>query len=186
MSRFEIGKTPIADLHTIYRKRVGDSRGFLVRLFCSTGLSEAGWDVPISQINHTFTARCGTVRGMHYQCAPHAETKLVTCLRGKVFDVGVDLRSGSSTFLRWHGEELSAENGRALLIPRGFAHGFQALSDDVELLYCHSAAYVAEAEAGLNPRDPALGILWPLPVVELSNRDANHRFVGADFKGLSL
>ena len=110
--------------------------------------------------------------------------KLVSCIRGKVWDVAVDLRADSATFLHWHAEELSAENNRALLIPEGFAHGFQALTDDVELLYCHSAAYHAEAEAGLNPRDPELAINWPLEITELSNRDAQHPMVNQNFAGL--
>ena len=107
---------------------MGDARGFLSRLFCAEELRAAGWTGPIAQINHTHTARKGTVRGMHFQYPPHAEMKLVSCLRGEVWDVAVDIRAGSQTFLRWHAEILSADNGRALLIPQGFAHGFQALT----------------------------------------------------------
>ena len=174
MSRFEIVDTPLAGLKHVRRQKLGDSRGFLSRLFCAEELAAAGWTGPIAQINHTFTARAGTVRGMHFQRPPHAEIKLVSCLRGEVWDVAVDLRAGSPTFLRWHAERLSADNGCALLIPQGFAHGFQALSDDVELLYCHSAAYAAPSEAGLHPQDERLAIDWPLPLTELSARDAGH------------
>ena len=174
MSRFEVVDTPLAGLKLVRRQRLGDSRGFLSRLFCADELAAAGWTVPIAQINHTFTARSGTVRGLHYQRPPHVEAKLVSCLRGEVWDVAVDLRTGSPTFLRWHAERLSADNGCALLIPPGFAHGFQALSDDVELLYCHSAAFAPQAEAGLHPQDERLGITWPLPISELSARDAGH------------
>jgi dTDP-4-dehydrorhamnose 3,5-epimerase len=123
---------------------------------------------------------------MHFQYPPHAETKLVSCLRGAVFDVAVDLRKGSPTFLRWQAQEISAENRLALLIPAGFAHGFQALSDECELLYVHSAPYVAAAEGGLNPRDAALAIGWPLAIAEMSERDAGHPPVGPDFEGLTL
>jgi dTDP-4-dehydrorhamnose 3,5-epimerase len=124
------------------------------------------------------------VRGLHYQRAPYAEMKLVSCTRGAVWDVAVDLRAGSPTFLRWHAERLSADEGTALLVPEGCAHGFQALVDDVELVYCHSAAYVLEAEGGLHAQDPRLAIDWPLPVEGLSARDASHPPIGGDFRGV--
>jgi dTDP-4-dehydrorhamnose 3,5-epimerase len=174
MSRFDITDLPLPGLKLIQRKPLGDARGFLARLFCADELSTAGWQQPIVQINHTYTARRGTVRGMHYQQPPHAEMKLVTCLRGGIWDVAVDLRAASLTFLHWHAEILSAENHRALLIPEGFAHGFQALTDDVQLLYCHSAAYQPEYERGLNALDPRLEIDWPLTITELSQRDSKH------------
>lgn len=182
MSRFAIGETPLADLKVIGRGRVGDHRGFLSRIFCAEELVHAGWQKPIEQINHTFTPRQGSVRGMHFQRAPHAEMKLVNCLRGAVFDVAVDLRDSSPTFLQWHAEELTADNGRALLIPEGFAHGFQALTDNCELLYLHSAAYTPAAEAGINPLDPRLRISWPLPIAEMSARDAGHPML-SDYRG---
>jgi dTDP-4-dehydrorhamnose 3,5-epimerase len=174
MSRFEVMDTPLAGLKRVQRHRLGDSRGFLSRLFCAEELALAGWHLPIAQLNHTYTARRGTVRGLHFQRAPHAEAKLVSCLRGEVWDLAVDLRPDSATFGRWHAVTLSADNGCALLIPEGFAHGFQALSDDVELLYCHSAAFAPQAEAGLHPQCPQLAIAWPLVITELSARDAGH------------
>ena len=185
MKRFETQELPLGSLRLLTRLRLGDSRGFLSRLFCAEELGAAGWKGNIAQVNHTFTARAGTVRGLHYQRPPHTEIKLVTCIRGEVWDVAVDLRSGSPTFLQWHAERLSGENGRCMLIPEGFAHGFQTLTDDVEMLYCHSAAYVAEAEAGLNPRDPELAIEWPLPIAELSTRDAQHPMLNAEFAGVA-
>lgn len=177
---------PLGGLRRVTRQRLGDHRGFLARLFCAEDLAAAGWLKPIAQINHTFTATKGTVRGMHYQRPPHAEMKLVTCLRGEVWDVAVDLRLASPTFLQWHAERLSSENGCALLLPEGFAHGFQALTDDVELLYCHSAPYVPSAEAGLNPHDKMLAIPWPLPIAELSSRDALHTMLDHEFEGLAV
>jgi dTDP-4-dehydrorhamnose 3,5-epimerase len=126
------------------------------------------------------------VRGLHYQRPPHAEAKLVSCLRGEVWDLAVDLRPTSHTYLKWHAQHLSSDNGLALLIPPGFAHGFQALTDDVELLYCHSANYIPDAEAGLHPQDPRLAIEWPLPIRELSPRDAHHAEIQSDFEGVSL
>jgi len=179
MSRFTVAELSLPGLRRVQRQRLGDSRGFLARLFCADELATAGWRGPVAQINHTCTELRGTVRGMHYQRAPHAETKLVSCIRGEVFDVAVDLRPESPSYLRWHGEVLSAENGCALLIPQGFAHGFQALSDGAELIYCHSAAYVAAAEAGLHVLDPQLAISWPLPVGGLSPRDQSHVFLAA-------
>ena len=186
MSRFAILDTPIAGLKVVERQQLGDSRGYLARLFCAEELAAAGWQKPIAQINQTQTQKQGTVRGMHYQRTPHAEMKLVTCLHGAIWDVAVDLRSGSPTFLQWHAEELSATNHRALLIPEGFAHGFQTLCDDCELLYLHSAAYVPNAESGLNSNDSMLAIGWPLAVTELSVRDAQHPMLDHQFKGLTL
>ena len=184
MSRFSLGATALQGVLTVSRQRLGDARGSLSRLFCADELRAAGWHEPIAQINHTVTALAGTVRGLHFQHPPHAENKLVSCLRGAVWDVAVDLRADSPTFLRWHAETLSAENGMALLIPEGFAHGFQALTENVEMLYCHSHAHVPAAEGGLHPLDAALAITWPLPVVGLSARDAGQAPIAAGFAGL--
>lgn len=186
MSRFTITNTALSGLKVIERQCLGDTRGFLSRLFCADELAGAGWIKPIAQINQTVTARCGTVRGMHFQYPPCAEMNLVSCLRGKVFDVAVDLRTDSPTFLKWHGVQLSADNHYAFLIPEGFAHGFQTLTDDVELLYCHSMPYKSSAEAGLHAQDPALAIAWPLPVTELSLRDCQHPLITSVFKGIVL
>ena len=184
MRRLVIEDTPLAGLKRVRRTRLGDSRGFLARLFCSDELAEAGWRDPVAQVNHTRTTQRGSVRGLHFQSPPHAEKKLVHCLRGEVWDVAVDLRRGSPTFLRWHAEPLSGENGVALLIPEGFAHGLQTLADDVDMLYCHSAAFAPDAEGGVNARDPRLAIEWPLPIAVLSARDEAHAVLGDDFAGL--
>ena len=186
MSRFTVSNLPLAGLKLVERQRMGDSRGYLSRLFCADELTAAGWHKPIAQINHTYSAQCGTVRGMHYQQPPHAEMKLVTCIRGEVWDIAIDLRADSHTFLHWHAEILSAANNRALLIPEGFAHGFQTLSDDVELLYCHTAAYSPSAEAALNAKDPRLAIAWPLEMTELSLKDAMHPLIDSKFEGVRL
>ncbi len=186
MKRFTVTDLALDGLKLVERQRLGDARGFLSRLFCAEELGAVGWNRPVAQINHTYTARCGAVRGMHFQAPPDAEMKLVSCIRGEVWDVAIDLRAGSRTFLHWRAERLAAENGRALLIPEGFAHGFQALSDDAELLYCHSAAYNAKVESGLNPRDPKLAIAWPLQITELSARDAQHPLLNEQFAGVGL
>ena len=185
MNRLTVTDLPLAGLKLIARQRLGDARGFFARLFCADELRAAGWRDAIAQINHTMTARKGTVRGLHFQRPPHAETKLVSCIRGEVFDVAVDLRRDSPTFLAWHAEQLSADNNCAMLIPQGFAHGFQALTDHAELVYCHSAAYDATSEGGLNPRDPRLAIAWPLPVTEISARDASAPMLAGTFAGVT-
>ncbi len=184
MNRFTITDLPLPGLKMIERQILGDHRGFLSRLFCADELVAAGWVKPIAQINHTYTAERSTVRGLHFQYPPHAEMKLVSCIRGKIWDVAVDLRTGSPTFLQWHSEVLSADNYRALLIPEGFAHGFQTLSSDVELLYCHSTPHVPQAEGVIYPRDTRLAITWPLDVTLLSGRDTNGLLIDKDFSGI--
>jgi dTDP-4-dehydrorhamnose 3,5-epimerase len=184
MTRLTIEPTPLAGLMRVRRKRIGDSRGDLTRIFCADELRSAGWTEPLVQLNLTRTRSRGTVRGLHYQHPPHAETKLVQCLRGEVFDVVVDLRAGSPTFLQWHAERLSPDNEMALLVPAGFAHGFQTLTDDVEMLYGHSAKFAADAEAGLHVEDSTLAIAWPLGIEGLSSRDRQQPVIDASFAGL--
>ena len=186
MARFDCIDTPLLGLKVIQRKRIEDSRGFLSRFFCANEFNTYGFNKPVSQINHTLTRQKGAVRGLHYQQPPHAEIKLVSCLKGEVFDVAVDLRKDSPTFLHWHGEILSDNNQRSLLIPEGFAHGFQTLTEDCELIYLHSAPYVKEAEAALNVTDPKLDIAWPLNMTELSERDRSHPMLKLDFEGMVL
>lgn len=149
-----------------------DERGFLARTYCDREFSGHGLNTCWVQQNHTRTLGRGSVRGMHWQADPLPEIKLVRCLVGRVLDVVVDVRPGSPTFGRWHAEELSAENMRALYIPAGFAHGFQCLEDACELFYLMSEFYVPEMARGLNCQDEKTGIRWPLPVINLSPRDA--------------
>ncbi|MDQ2733490.1 MAG: dTDP-4-dehydrorhamnose 3,5-epimerase family protein [Pseudomonadota bacterium] len=184
MSRFTLTPTALQGLIVVERQRLADHRGYLSRFFCAEELSAARFSLPIAQINHTLTHQRGAVRGLHFQHPPHAEDKLVSCLRGEVFDVAVDLRTGSETFLQWHAEILSADNGKSLMIPQGFAHGFQTLSDNCELLYLHSRPYTAGAESALNARDPALDIYWPLTFTDISERDAQHPHLTPDFTGV--
>ena len=185
-SRLDILDTSLQGLKVIQRKPIGDSRGYLERMFCARELQPLIQDKGIMQINHTMTAKRGTVRGMHFQYPPYAEIKLVSCLRGEVFDVAVDLRQGSATFQQWHAEILSAENHKTLVIPEGYAHGFQTLTEDCELLYLHTAPFHPEAEGALNVADPALAITWPLPVSELSERDRAHPFIDSHFPGIHV
>lgn len=184
MSRFVIRQTPIAGLQVIQRQPLGDQRGYFERMFCSEQLQSIIGARQVVQINRTRTAKTGTVRGMHFQHPPHAEMKLVSCLRGKVFDVAVDLREGSPTFLKWHAEILAEDNHKTFAIPEGFAHGFQTLSDDCELIYFHTAAYQPKAEAGLNAVDQRFSIKWPLPILDRSERDEEHPALAGDFLGI--
>jgi len=186
MSRFEIISTPLGGLVVVQRQAIEDERGFLSRLFCSEELQAHGWSGEIKQINHTLTRDVGVVRGMHFQIPPKAEAKLVSCIQGAVWDVAVDVRKDSPTFLQWHAEELSAANLRAMLIPPGFAHGFQTLEPDSKLIYLHSEAYDPALERGLNPRDPVLAIPWPLDISNVSQRDVGHPMIDADFSGVPL
>lgn len=186
MARFDFTTTPLTGLMLVQRKAIEDHRGFLSRLYCADEFGKAGINKPIIQINHTLTCKKGSVRGLHFQHQPFMETKLVSCLKGEVFDVAVDLRRDSATFLRWHGEMLSAENRKSLFIPEGFAHGFQTLTDNCELFYLHSAPYHPEAEDILNVADPRLKITWPLPIIDLSDRDREHPFVAQNFQGFVL
>jgi len=185
MTRLSIQATSINGVCIIQRYPIGDQRGYLERLFCEAELHAIIADRRIVQINHTLTAKAGTGRGLHFQYPPHAEMKLVSCLRGEVFDVAVDLRQDSPTFLHWHAETLSAENHKTIAIPEGFAHGFQTLSDDCELLYMHTVAYQPDAESGLNALDPRLAINWPLPLRERSPRDEAWAFLADNFAGIS-
>jgi dTDP-4-dehydrorhamnose 3,5-epimerase len=173
-------------IRVINRLKKGDERGFLSRIFCPEELKTFGWLGEIRQINHTYTSLRGTVRGMHYQIPPYSEIKLVTCIKGEIFDVVVDLRNGSPTFLKCHVELLSEKNSKSIIIPKGFAHGYQSLSDDVEMLYCHSESYLPKYEAGLNPKDQRLAINWPLSITQISKRDEDQMLIDDFFNGIKL
>lgn len=186
MSELSLSALPLAGLFSLKHKVFEDERGRFARLFCQGSLEAFGLPLNIRQINHSRTALKGAVRGLHFQHPPQAEYKLITCLRGAVWDVAVDLRQGSPTFLHWHAEHLIAGDGRSLLLPPGFAHGFQALAEDAELLYLHSADYSPVHEDGLRPTDPRLAIDWPLPVAQLSARDSQHPLLDESFQGVCI
>lgn len=183
MARLTINKTEIDGLVTVVRNPISDRRGYFERLFCSEELRELGL-LPC-QINHSFTQEAGSLRGLHFQNPPHSETKMVTCLKGSVFDVAVDLRANSPTFLKWHGEILSEKNLTSMVIPKGFAHGFQTLEPNCELIYFHDQPYKADAEDGVNVFDKRLKIAWPLPAGNMSDRDSNARQINPEFNGLN-
>lgn len=176
----------IKDLMICERKPIVHDLGFFVRTFCSDEFMQAGLQKPVVQINQTLTRAKYSIRGLHFQLTPYAESKLVTCLKGEVFDVAVDIRRGSPTFLQWHGEVLSSGNNKSMLIPEGFAHGFQTLTDDCEMLYLHTAPYMQQSESGFHPNDPSIAIKWPFPVSEMSGRDKIHPFLDQDFGGIDV
>ncbi|WP_419786131.1 dTDP-4-dehydrorhamnose 3,5-epimerase [Pseudodesulfovibrio sp.] len=177
---------PLSGCFLLESQPFTDHRGAFARLFCATELREAGLDTPLAQINFSHTVAPGAIRGMHFQYPPHAEVKIVRCLHGAVFDVAVDLRPGSPTFLNWHGEVLTPENLRAMYIPEGFAHGFQCLEPDSQLLYLHTANYAPDFEGGIRFDDPAVGIQWPLPPADLSERDRKHALIDDNFQGIQI
>ena len=157
-----------------------------MRLFCASDLQPLVGHRQIAQINLSITSHVGAVRGLHFQHPPHAEMKMIRCLRGRAWDVAVDLRTGSPSFLNWHAHELAPDDATMLVIPEGFAHGFQALEPETELLYLHTAVYRPQAEDGLRHDDPRLAIGWPLPPTDLSPRDLAHPLLTADFTGITL
>ncbi len=161
-----------------------DSRGWFARSYCKQEFKEIGHQKEWVQLNHSHSIQKGTLRGMHFQLAPFAEIKMLRCIAGSVYDVIIDLRKDSATFLKWFGTELSAENKKMLYIPAGFAHGFQTLTDDVELIYHHTQFYTPSAEAGIRYNDKTINIAWPLAVSEISKRDAHHPLIDSTFKGL--
>jgi len=186
MKRFEFIPTPIAGVTLVQRLRLEDHRGFLSRLYCAETFGVRDTLPTIAQINQTLTRKKGTVRGMHFQFPPHAEAKLVTCIHGEVFDVAVDLRKDSATFLRWFGTVLSPDNQHSLLIPEGVAHGFQTLQDDCELIYLHSSPYHPDAEGAVLATDSRLAIGWPLAITEMSDRDLAHPMLTPGYEGIPL
>lgn len=177
--------TPLEGLLDIRHAPVGDARGRFTRLFCERELAGIRASLHFTQINLSETRGAGTVRGLHYQRPPAAEAKLIRCLRGRVFDVAVDVRAGSPTFLQWHGVELTDDNDRAIFIPEGFAHGFQVLSNRAHLLYMHTSPWTPACEAGLRYDDPRLAIVWPLPVTRLSERDRSYAPINDAFAGVA-
>lgn len=166
-----IEKTKINDVFVIHSEPFKDDRGFFNRIFCQKELEIIQPNIIITQINHSMTKTKGTIRGMHFQYPPHAEMKIVRCVNGSIFDVAVDLRKDSPTFLHWYGEIISAENMKALVIPEGCAHGFQSLEDDIEMIYMSTSPYCKETEGGVRYDDSKTGIEWPLPVTVISDKD---------------
>ena len=177
-------QTPLKGSYVINLSAMSDERGWFARTYCENEFREIGHEARWVQMNHSYTAKKGTIRGMHFQLPPYRETKMVRCIRGKVFDVIIDIRKGSATFLKWFGVELSPGALNMIYIPEGFAHGFQALHDESELIYNHSEFYTPKAESGIRYDDPEINIEWPLEVTSVSERDLNHPLLTEIFKGI--
>jgi dTDP-4-dehydrorhamnose 3,5-epimerase len=168
--RFQL--TPLADAYVVELEPHGDDRGHFARTFCQSEFSAHGLNPNIVQANMAYSKHRGTLRGVHYQSAPHAEAKLVRCIRGALFDVIVDIRPASNTFCKWFGIELTPDGGKMLYVPEGFAHGYQTLKDHTEVIYQVSANYAPQSEGGLRWNDPLIDIQWPITEgVFLSTKD---------------
>ncbi len=176
MNKLSIENTPIKDLYVIKLNPFIDNRGYFERLFCDKEI-EPILKKPIKQINHSVTKKKGSIRGMHYQLPPMAETKIIKCIKGSIFDVAVDIRKNSPTYLKWHGEVITEDNDKMFLIPEGFAHGFQTLKDNVEIIYFTTEYYDAEHEKGVRYDEPAVNVLWPLRITIISEKDKNLPFM---------
>ena len=181
--KLNITQTNFKDLFLVEPNSFKDERGAFSRIYCEDEM-QGIFGKNIKQINHSVTKDKGTVRGLHFQYEPHTEIKMVKCIRGGVFDVVVDIRKNSPTFLQYFSIELTQENQKMIYIPKGFAHGFQTLQDDTELLYFHSTIYEPSNEGALNIKDPILNIKWPLDIINLSKRDEEHKFLDNTFEGI--
>jgi dTDP-4-dehydrorhamnose 3,5-epimerase len=179
-------ETPLKGAFVVKTEPFKDSRGFFARLFCNGSLKEIIENISISQINYSHTIEKGSIRGLHFQYPPKAEVKMVRCLNGSAFDVIVDIRRNSPTFLKWYGEIISGDNFKMMYIPKGFAHGFQTLEANCSLLYLHSESYDPSCEGALRYNDPMLEIKWPLTAAQISERDLNHPLLTPGFSGLDL
>ena len=179
-----IKKLSIPDVKEIAVELKSDHRGSFARLFCPEKYAKELPDFEIKQVNSSMTLKTGAIRGLHFQKAPHSETKVITCIRGRVFDVAVDLRRNSKTFLQWTSTILDSNRRNQLLIPHGFAHGFQVLDGPAELIYLHDKFYVPQYESGIRFDDPKLAISWPLEVSDISERDLSHPPIDANFSGV--
>lgn len=177
-------ETSLKNSYIIDIEPLADDRGWFARTYCKNEFNKIGLTQEWVQLNHSFTRQKGTIRGMHYQLPPYSEIKLVRCIAGAVYDVIIDLRIESSTFLKYFTIELSSKNRRMIYIPQGFAHGFQTLTDDSEIIYHHSQFYMPGAEGGIKYNDPKVNIEWPLPVKNISSRDNLHSLINNNFKGL--
>jgi len=165
--------TPLADAYTVAWQPSEDDRGLFARAFCAEEFAREGLCTSFVQANISVNRCAGTVRGMHFQKPPHTEVKLVRCVKGGIYDVIVDVRTYSPTYLRWFGAELTDANGLMMYVPEGFAHGYQALTADATAYYLVSAAYAAHAEGGVRHNDPRVAIKWPLPITSVSQKDGS-------------
>jgi len=184
-AKLHVRETPLQGAFIIEPNAFVDHRGFFARIFCVDELKEYGLACTIVQANHSKSIGIGTIRGLHYQRPPHAETKIIKCIKGRIFDVIVDVRKNSPTFLKWFGAELTAENKKMVYVPEGFAHGFQALEEEVEIIYLVTNFYSPDAEQGVHFNDPKIKIKWPITQkIITSEKDQKIPCIDTSFKGI--
>ena len=186
MGKLTIHKTPMNGLYVVETEPFVDHRGAFARWFCEEELEGVIGARRVKNVNFSRTAKAGSIRGMHFQRPPHAEMKMVRCIKGKVFDVAIDLRKNSETYLKWYGVELSETNMKLFVIPEGFAHGFQTLEDNVEMLYLHTEFYNKSSEGAIRYNDPSVSIQWPKVITGVSEKDASHPYIDDKFSGVVL
>lgn len=182
----DISSLSIAGAAIITIHKHVDEQGSFSQLLYTKDLERILSDDEIVQINYSKNNDIGTIRGLHFQLPPKSEKKFITCIQGRVFDVIVDVRRGSPTFLKWEGREISSDNNKLIVIPKGCAHGFQVMEENSELLYFHTEYYDPAYEGAISARDPRIAINWPLPIGKMSDRDRNHPFISEDFTGVVL
>jgi dTDP-4-dehydrorhamnose 3,5-epimerase len=179
-------ETPIMGLYLIQLNKIQDERGFFARTFCKEQFSKIGFNKEFVQFNHSFNKIKGTIRGMHFQQQPFSETKLIRCVEGCVYDVAVDLRKDSASYMQSFGVELSSDNMICILIPEGFAHGFQTLQDNTALIYHHTNYYKPNTEGGIRFDDKILNIQWKLPPINISSKDLSYPLINENFKPIII
>ena len=179
-------KSKIQNVYIVELEPFIDNRGMFARVFDKNEFKEIGHSKEIMNINYSSTKKKGAIRGMHFQYPPKAEIKIIKCIKGTIHDVAIDIRKGSPTFLQYHGEILSANNMKMLYVPEGVAHGFQALDDNIEMIYYTTEFYCAEMEGGIRYNDPMIGIEWPLEVTDISKKDKELKLLQNDFKGIEV
>lgn len=178
----KFNKTEINDIYVIEPEPFIDHRGKFYRVYCENELKQIGHRKKIVNINASITKEKGSIRGMHFQYPPKTEIKIVKCISGSIFDVAIDLRENSLTYLKWFGEILSDENMKMMYVPEGFAHGFQSLQDNVEIIYFVTEFYSPESEGGVRYNDPTVGVKWPIEITDISEKDKKQPLIDENFK----
>jgi len=184
--RIKIINTPLPGLHLLESIPIKDERGWLERIYSRDSINNLAKGKDIQQINKTLTVKRGTVRGLHFQNSPYTETKIISCIKGKIWDVAVDLRKNSPTFMNYFAVELSENQHVSVLVPEGFAHGFQSLTDNCQIIYFNTSNYNPNSEGGINALDPRISIKWPIEISFRSIRDTEHQYLKNSFSGIEL
>lgn len=186
MNRFDYEETSIKGVYIVTPKKIIDNRGYYERYFCTEEFKEIGFTDPVKQINHSCSTKAGIIRGFHYQLPPHCEMKLVRCIKGAIFDVALDVRKDSPTFLHHVSCELSEDNSKYLLIPEGVAHAFQTVSEISEIIYIVNKMYTPSVDIVINPLDPKVNVKWPVKINKALSKELKAEFLSTEFKGIQI